>query len=152
MNTATDPQYPICAPIFVGIIYLMRWFGCAHKIGQSHFAGRKYPSCHSLTPHHPAPESHHRHKLLELRGCDCSKWNKKTRFTAPSRIDAPHPLIRADFFVTVYLGKQIQIRAGVPIPWDCSASSCPEFPMWSDFQYPLATPASNTCKTGKYQT
>jgi hypothetical protein len=24
--------------------------------------------------------------------------------------------------------------------------------MWSDFQYPLTTPASNTCKTGKYQT
>lgn len=32
MNTATDPQYPICAPIFVGIIYLMRCLAARTKL------------------------------------------------------------------------------------------------------------------------
>lgn len=127
-------------------------FSCAHKIGQSHLAGRKYPSCHSLTPHHL--------HWKVITGISC--WNCEvaiaqngTKRPDPQPPPALMPLLPSlglIFSPQFILGSRFKCVQDYPSHGIAPHLPALNFQCGQTFQYPLTTSASNTSKTGKYQT
>jgi hypothetical protein len=116
MNTTNDPQYPIYAPIFVGIIYLMQYLAARTKLDNPILRGGNIlPAIASLRI------ILHRKAITGISCWNCEvaiaqNGTKRPDPQPPSRTEAPPPLVRADFFATVYLEKQIQNACRITHP------------------------------------
>lgn len=152
MNTTNDPQYPIYAPIFVGIIYLMRYLAARTKLDNPILQGGNIlPAIASLRIilHRKA-----------ITGISC--WNCEVAIAqnGTKRPDSQPPPALMPLLPSLGLifSSQFILRSRFKCVQECpSHGIAPHLPVLSfqcgqTFQYPLTTSVSNTRKTRKYQT